>query len=159
MQACPEYAHKTQRRALIMHATTVKFISVPGATCIFAPVSDCSLLICSPPRPITVKKKTNIFGTWSVLDNRPLLSDPLCLTAVQSSGITSSYKITQKWFLLLQVKQITEHYTPISNLSEYYCDQGISAQNINIQVYDVKQPDLLTESHKSVGDFYILCHH
>lgn len=94
-----------------------------------------------------------------MLDNRPLLSDPLCLTAVQSSAITSSYKITQKWFLLLQGKQITEHYTLISDLSEYYCDQGISAQNINIRVYDLKQPDLLTESHKSVGNFYILCHH
>ena len=28
-------------------------LPLPGATCILAPVSDCNLLICSPPRPIT----------------------------------------------------------------------------------------------------------
>ena len=31
------------------------FFDLPGATCILAPVSDCSLLICSPPRPMTEK--------------------------------------------------------------------------------------------------------
>ena len=31
------------------------FFGLPGATCILAPVSDCSLLICSPPRPMTEK--------------------------------------------------------------------------------------------------------
>jgi len=31
--------------------------SLPGATCILAPVSDCNLLICSPPRPMTERNE------------------------------------------------------------------------------------------------------
>ena len=47
--------------------------SLPGATCILAPVSDCSLLICSPPRPMTDRDTNKSLESSQKKSNEQLL--------------------------------------------------------------------------------------